>query len=185
MSIIPVGDVSSHIKNSNDVAVLEEPEHLNWFHTGPRWSDTFEHVVGIIHTNYLDYVRLENHGKVKEKALGFVNSVVSRVHCHKVIKLSDAVQEFPRSCTMNVHGVSPVFLDVGASKAAAKRVQLMREDDELLDNVGLTNSEPQFASITSTTKASSSSSSLSAAKRKKKKDTNNKNNEQRRRTKTE
>lgn len=74
MSIIPVGDVSSHIKNSNDVAVLEEPEHLNWFHTGPRWSDTFEHVVGIIHTNYLDYVRLENHGKVKEKALGFVNS---------------------------------------------------------------------------------------------------------------
>ena len=177
MSIIPVGDVSSHIKNSNDVAVLEEPEHLNWFHTGPRWSDTFEHVVGIIHTNYLDYVRLENHGKVKEKALGFVNSVVSRVHCHKVIKLSDAVQEFPRSCTMNVHGVSPVFLDVGASKAAAKRVQLMREDDELLDNVGLTNSEPQFASITSTTKASSSSSSLSAAKRKKKKDINNNNNE--------
>jgi digalactosyldiacylglycerol synthase len=78
---------------------------------------------------------------------------------------------------MNVHGVSPVFLDVGASKAAAKRVQLMREDDELLDNVGLTNSEPQFASITSTTKASSSSSSLSAAKRKKKKDINNNNNE--------
>ena len=77
---------------------------------------------------------------------------------------------------MNVHGVSPVFLDVGASKAAAKRVQLMREDDEL-DTVGLTNCEPQFASITSTTKASSSSSSLSAAKRKKKKDINNNNNE--------
>ena len=174
MSIIPVGDVSSHIKNSNDVAVLEEPEHLNWFHSGPRWSDTFEHVVGIIHTNYLDYVRLENHGRVKERALGFVNSVVSRVHCHKVIKLSDAVQDFPRSCTMNVHGVSPVFLDVGASKAAAKRVQLMHKGND--EERGLSNNEPQFASITSTTKASSSSSSSSssAGKHRKRKD-NNKN----------
>ena len=81
MSIIPVGDVSSHIKNSNDVAVLEEPEHLNWF---SLWSAMERYV----HTNYLDYVRLENHGRVKERALGFVNSVVSRVHCHKVIKLS-------------------------------------------------------------------------------------------------
>ena len=171
MSIIPVGDVSAHIKNSNDVAVLEEPEHLNWFHTGPRWSDTFEHVVGIIHTNYLDYVRLENHGKVKEKALGFVNSVVSRVHCYKVIKLSDAVQEFPRSCTMNVHGVSPVFLDVGASKAAAKRVQLMCDDDDYENyEDALTNSEPQFASITSTTKAASSSPSSKRKTRKKKKE---------------
>ena len=161
MSIIPVGDVSSHIKNSNDVAVLEEPEHLNWFHSGPRWSDTFEHVVGIIHTNYLDYVRLENHGRVKERALGFVNSVVSRVHCHKVIKLSDAVQDFPRSCTMNVHGVSPIFLDVGASKAAAKRVQLMHKGND--EERGLSNNEPQFASITSTTKASSSSSSSSSS----------------------
>jgi digalactosyldiacylglycerol synthase len=154
MSIIPVGDVSSHIKNSNDVAILEEPEHLNWFHSGPRWSDSFEHVVGIIHTNYLDYVRLEEHGGVKEKALNFVNSVVSRVHCHKVIKLSNAVQEFPRSCTMNVHGVSPVFLDVGASKAAAKRVQLMGKEDltDFSPLPLLTNAEPQFASITTKNK---------------------------------
>ena len=119
-SIIPVGDVSKYIKSKNkDVAVLEEPEHLNWYHSGNRWSDTFEHVVGVVHTNYLEYARLEEHGKVKEAAMRFVNSWVSRMHCHKIIKLSDAVQDFPRSETVNVHGVSPVFLEVGRRKATA------------------------------------------------------------------
>ena len=118
-SIIPVGDLTKYVSGDrdSDIAVLEEPEHLNWYHSGKRWTDKFKHVVGIVHTNYLDYVRLEENGDVKEKALKFVNNVVSSVHCHKVIKLSDAVQEFPKSTTMNVHGVSPIFLDVGAKKA--------------------------------------------------------------------
>ena len=120
-SIIPVGDVSAYITSPKrrDVAILEEPEHLNWYHSGGRWSDTFEHVVGVVHTNYLEDARLEQHGEVKEAAMRFVNSWVSRMHCHKIIKLSDAVQDFPRSQTMNVHGVSPVFLEVGRRKATA------------------------------------------------------------------
>jgi digalactosyldiacylglycerol synthase len=74
---------------------------------------------------------------------------------------------------MNVHGVSPVFLDVGASKAAAKRVQLMRDDDDYENyEDALTNSEPQFASITSTTKAASSSPSSKRKTRKKKESSN-------------
>ena len=56
--------------------------------------------MGVVHTNYLEYARLEQHGEVKEAAMRFVNSWVSRMHCHKIIKLSDAVllgTDFPRS----------------------------------------------------------------------------------------
>ena len=150
-SIIPVGDLTSYIPGDRDadIAVLEEPEHLNWYHAGERWTDKFKHVVGIVHTNYLDYVRLEENGPIKEKALRFVNNVVSSVHCHKVIKLSDAVQEFPKSTTMNVHGVSPIFLDVGSKKAieaSKKQSENVEMVNGPLASIGRTSPKPKLAS---------------------------------------
>ncbi|XP_024380254.1 digalactosyldiacylglycerol synthase 2, chloroplastic [Physcomitrium patens] len=117
-SILAAGDISQFIPNQEaDVAVLEEPEHLNWYYHGRRWTDKFQHVVGVVHTNYLEYVKRERNGSVQAFLLKHVNNWVVRIYCNKVLRLSAATQDLPRSSVCNVHGVNPQFLRIGKGLA--------------------------------------------------------------------
>ncbi|XP_010523039.1 PREDICTED: digalactosyldiacylglycerol synthase 2, chloroplastic isoform X2 [Tarenaya hassleriana] len=123
-SILPVGDISDVIADEDvDIAVLEEPEHLTWFHHGKSWKARFNYVIGIIHTNYLEYVRREKNGRLKAFLLKYMNSWVVGIYCHKVIRLSAATQEYPRSMVCNVHGVNPKFLEIGLRKLERQKLQ--------------------------------------------------------------
>lgn len=77
--------------------------------------DKFDYVLGIIHTNYLAFVRPETGGFYKEPLVYFVNQGMCRAYCHKIIKLSGALQELApeKEVICNVHGVRDEFLAVG------------------------------------------------------------------------
>ncbi|GAA0146571.1 hypothetical protein LIER_06492 [Lithospermum erythrorhizon] len=115
-SILALGDITEAIPDIElDIAVLEEPEHLTWYHHGKRWKIRFRLVIGIVHTNYVEYVRREKNG-LHALMLEFMNSWVVNIYCHKVIRLSAATQDLPRSIVCNVHGVNPKFLEIGTRK---------------------------------------------------------------------
>eukprot|EP00737_Agarophyton_chilense_P000900 gb/GEZJ01001000.1/.p1 GENE.gb/GEZJ01001000.1/~~gb/GEZJ01001000.1/.p1 ORF type:complete len:566 (+),score=70.54 gb/GEZJ01001000.1/:2459-4156(+) len=119
-SILPVGAVTDVIDAQlakKDVCILEEPEHLTWHHSGKIWTHLFNYVVGIIHTNYIEYARGEDYGPQKAAALLLLNMWVSRSYCHRIIKLSDAVQLFPNSVTCNTHGVRETFINIGEKRS--------------------------------------------------------------------
>ncbi|KAL6575083.1 Digalactosyldiacylglycerol synthase 1, chloroplastic [Orobanche minor] len=120
-SIIPAGDTSQFISSKDaDIAILEEPEHLNWYHHGKRWTDKFNHVVGIVHTNYLEYIKREKNGALQAFFVKHINNWVVRAYCHKVLRLSAATQDLPKSVICNVHGVNPKFLKIGEKVASEK-----------------------------------------------------------------
>ncbi|MFQ6656104.1 hypothetical protein Gotur_026360 [Gossypium turneri] len=120
-SVIPAGDTSQFIPSKDaDICILEEPEHLNWYHHGKRWTDKFNHVVGIVHTNYLEYIKREKNGALQAFLVKHINNWVTRAYCHKVLRLSAATQDLPKSVICNVHGVNPKFLKIG-EKVAEER----------------------------------------------------------------
>ncbi|KAI3826280.1 hypothetical protein L1987_00325 [Smallanthus sonchifolius] len=121
-SIIPAGDTSQFISSKDaDIAILEEPEHLNWYHHGKRWTDKFNHVVGVVHTNYLEYIKREKNGALQAYFVKHINNLVTRAYCDKVLRLSAATQDLPKSVICNVHGVNPKFLEIGERMAAEKK----------------------------------------------------------------
>ncbi|CAK8544148.1 unnamed protein product [Lathyrus sativus] len=122
-SILPAGDTSQFIPSRDaDIAILEEPEHLNWYHHGKRWTDKFNHVVGVVHTNYLEYIKREKNGALQAFFVKHINNWVTRSYCNKVLRLSAATQDLPNSVICNVHGVNPKFLKIGEMIAAEREL---------------------------------------------------------------
>lgn len=116
-SIIPTQDIQPLVPQDVSCIVLEEPEHLTWYHSGKRWIRAFDShipVVGVMHTNYVDYAR-RMAGDAASVTLKQLNKFLCRQHTHKVIKLSAAVQKLPREEVCFVHGVSEGFLRIGKS----------------------------------------------------------------------
>ena len=114
-SIIPTQDIQPLVPRSAACIVLEEPEHLTWYHSGRRWIRAFDRyvpVVGVMHTNYVDYAR-RMAGEAASITLKRLNKFLCRQHTHTCIKLSGAVQRLPREQICFVHGVADGFLNVG------------------------------------------------------------------------
>lgn len=130
-SIFPTGDCSNELGEGDprDVLILEEPEHLCWYHHGQRWPGLFRHVIGIVHTNYQDYL-VQHHGvktgdpvwdaqaalvpdEIKEASVFAASTMVCSAYCDVNIKLSDTIMPLPNEVTCNVHGVRQEFLFLG------------------------------------------------------------------------
>ena len=121
-SIFAMGDMLSLIPDEEaDVVILEEPEHLNWYRApGKGWTQKFRFVIGIIHTNYVEYVSGHYSGLWTAPATKIMSSAMIRAYCHVVIKLSDTLQTFAeeKERTVNVHGVRNEFLQEGIRRAS-------------------------------------------------------------------
>lgn len=132
-SVYSMGDITALIpKEEVDICILEEPEHLNWYRApGDSWTDKFEHVVGIIHTNYFVYAQDQPAAFVRAPAMRLLCSWMCRAHCHRIIKLSGTLGQFApeKELIENVHGIRASFLDSG--KEVSKRIRDSSKKDSI------------------------------------------------------
>jgi len=100
----------SETAQARDLCILEEPEHLSWYHAGGRWGDYYGYVVGVLHTDYMQYARAEGKdAKCKERVTFAFQNCAYRAHCDKVVALSAAL-------------TTPSFESAGVDSGAPKGI---------------------------------------------------------------
>lgn len=95
-----------------DVAILEEPEHLNWVNYEALWTDSFRYVVGVIHTNYSYYAE-EREGRLKSRMTVLCNKFMCQTYTDTNLHLSSATlmsSKIPGAVCV-IHGVREKLFD--------------------------------------------------------------------------
>ena len=129
-SIIPVATWScTSPRRSARRRHPEEPEHLNWYTLGGRWSDTFEHVGGGPHE--LPGVRAPGTARRGEGGGDALRQLVGVAHAlpqdHQALGRRGRTS---RSQTMNVHGSRPCSWRWGAGKPPRPRRRAAEADPD-------------------------------------------------------
>lgn len=119
-SIFPKEDISQELAHlPRDVLILEEPEHLCWYHNGQRWPELFKHVVGVVHTNYqvyldgMGYEGFMSNTTIRDSIFLTFTSLVLQAYCDVTIRLSNSGPALPNEVVGNIHAVRDEFLEVG------------------------------------------------------------------------
>ena len=99
-----------------DIAILEEPEHLNWLHNGSSWRHRFKQVIGVIHTNYKQYTT-ERDGPLSGTIIQGFSKLVTKAYTHKIIHLSPATTSSFGDVVCAVHGVRSSFFKAPSEHA--------------------------------------------------------------------
>jgi digalactosyldiacylglycerol synthase len=97
------------ILNYSDYIILEEPEHLLWFKPQQNFKRMTNVVIGIIHTNYLFYIRNSNLRFVLW-LIKLYSRILLKFKCSKIIHLSSVTKEiFPAGMVLALNGVRDEF----------------------------------------------------------------------------
>lgn len=123
-SIFPTKNIYEELakteKIQGDICILDEPEHLGYLHFDAKgMRSNFVHVIGIMHTNYVEYMKQYPQTVLLAPFTYFVNCITTRCYCDRIVKLSDTLQSYAveKECVSNVHGIRSDFLEVGKKRA--------------------------------------------------------------------
>lgn len=105
--------------HSRDILIAEEPERIGTFDSGPCWKSQFNNIIGVVHTNYDDY--MEDAGIPMLARLGqayfwetiICNNVDLLIRLSGFETITTQLSDVVPTEIVNVNGVAEQFLEIG------------------------------------------------------------------------